>query len=163
MKEIQLTHGKVALVDDEDYEWLCVWNWQAHYHKPSDSWKARRFTRKQFPHTVLMHRVILDAQSGQLVDHIDHDGLNNTRGNLRIADYKQNGQNRYKQRTDTTSQYKGVSRFYERWQAAIMVNKKSIFLGHFESEEEAALAYDNAAREHFGEFALTNTELNRDR
>ena len=112
-----------------------------------------------------MHRVIADANSGQEVDHRDGDGLNNRRSNLRIATKSQNGGNRRKNRGCVT-RFKGVR--YDRsirtaakisWQAVIQVNKRRFFLGCFATEEEAALAYDRAAVEHFGEFAKLNFPL----
>jgi predicted Zn-ribbon and HTH transcriptional regulator len=101
-----------------------------------------------------MHQLIAGSRN---VDHVDGNGLNNRRSNLRPATKSQNGANARKN-PGKTSRYKGV--FWDRersaWQAKIMVNRKALSLGRFASEEDAALAYDLAAREAFGEFALTN-------
>lgn len=164
MKKIPLTQGKVALVDDEDYERVVQYKWNAHYHKPSGNWYARR-TIDGLGRQISMHRFIMSAPAGSKVDHIDRDGLNNQRSNLRFATTAQNGANRAKGRNQTTSRYKGVHWYATvgKWKATIVVAQRTIFLGHFELEEDAAKAYDEAAIAHFGEFARTNFELNRGR
>ena len=103
-----------------------------------------------------MHRLILNAGSGQQVDHIDKNGLNNTRGNLRFCTIAQNAQNR--RHRGGASQYRGVF-WYEkssRWGVRITARRETQFLGLFLSEEEAAKVYDRAARELHGQFANLN-------
>jgi len=104
-----------------------------------------------------MHRVILDAPMNMLVDHINGNGLDNRRENLRICTNTENLRNRGKDR-DNTSGYKGVviKKGEKKFRAQIRVNQKTIHLGSFSTPEEAARAYDDAAREYFGEFAWTN-------
>jgi hypothetical protein len=152
MKEIQLTQGKVAIVDDEDYEYLSQWKW--HARESRYTWYAARHDGNKM---ISMHRAITGAPSGLLVDHKDGDGLHNWRGNLRVCTLTQNGQNRRRQK-NSTSGYKGVSLTRENgvWGSRISVNKQEIFLGSFDSAEDAAIAYNHAALEYFGEFASFN-------
>lgn len=154
MKEIPLTQGKVALVDDEDYDWLMQWKWCAALSRGSRNWYAVAYINGK---RTLMHRFIMNAQKGQTLDHINGDGLYNCKSNLRFCTPTQNTQNQ-KLRENTSSKYKGVSWYLraKKWQASIMYNKKYIHLGHFTDEEKAARAYDNAAVVLFKEFARLN-------
>jgi len=157
MKTIPLTQGKAALVDDEDYEWLSQHKWCA--VKCPTGWYAMRGVHKDSKCTgVRMHREILKPPAGMETDHVDGDGLNNQRYNLRAATHAQNGRNRRKQKRKATSQFKGVSRSWHEagWTAQIVVKNQYIYLGYFGSEIEAAKEYDVAARKYFGEFANTN-------
>jgi len=157
VKEIPLTQGKVALVDDEDYEELNKHKWCA--QKTGKAFYAVRNVGKR-PHQkhVYMHRQILNAPPGVECDHRNGNGLDNRRCNLRICT---SGQNKMNQRPrGGTSQFKGVRwhRQAKRWQAEIMINSKHRYLGLFADETDAARTYDVAARELFGEFARTNFE-----
>jgi hypothetical protein len=158
-KEIPLTQGQVAIVDDCDYEYLSQFKWFAHRNK--FTWYAQRnSSRANGRQTVIhMHRVILDAPPDLKVDHKDADGLNNIRTNLRLATYSQNNQNK-RVSLSNTSGYKGVSwrKKTEKWVAQINSDGRRLHLGYFESAEEAAAKYDAVARELYGEFALTNSE-----
>lgn len=163
MKKIVLTQGKIALVDDADYDWLNQWKWIASKPARSRTYyvyhsvliaRAKRYT------TEWMHRLILGLQMGdkQQCDHIDHNGLNNQRSNLRVCTKTQNMQSSRK-RKRRTSKYKGVCwhRHNRKWYSRICVKKKEIHLGFFDSEIDAAAAYNVAALKHFGDFALLNT------
>jgi HNH endonuclease len=156
MKAIPLTQGKVALVDDADFEWLSQWKWQAVLE--GHVWYAIRTDRSgDRERKVKMHRLIMGEPEGVEIDHQDGDGLNNQRGNLRQATHSQNHQNRRKIR-GCSSKYKGVSwhKLCKRWQAYIKLSGVRRHLGLFKSEKVAALAYDFAARDLFGEFAKLN-------
>ena len=107
---------------------------------------------------ILMHREIVKVPKWLLVDHINHNGLDNRRANLRPASIKENSYNRRKIRRKTDSRYKGVCRTYDkkRWRAHIWVENKVKHLGKFENEIVAAKSYDLAARKYHGEFAALN-------
>jgi hypothetical protein len=154
MREIPLTQGKVALVDDRDYDWLVRYKWHAvkingSFYAATSEYMEGKTVRRY------MHRFILKTETGIEVDHIDGDALNNLRSNLRQCTHKQNLRNTRIQ-DGFSSKYKGVGRKKHKWRARIMVDGKDVFLGYFRSEEQAASAYDNAAIKHFGEFARTN-------
>lgn len=156
MKEISLTQGKVAVVDDEDYPLLAALKWSA--LKSKRTWYARTVVYLNGRAINLqMHRLILRTPRGAQIDHTDHDGLNNCRHNLRSATPSQNCQNR-RRRRDSTSGYKGVClhKRIGKFQAYISQPGRILHLGYFLTPEEAALAYDAKARELFGEFALLN-------
>ena len=155
MKEIKLTQGKVALVDDADYEWLSSWKWCA--NRSHRGWYATRDCYDG-PHTrVRMHRVIMDAQPGEQVDHINGNGLDNRRENLRICSHSENQHNAAKRR-GCSSRYKGIywHKGHGKWVARVWLTGSQHSLGLFTDEVEAARVYDDAAREKFGEFARLN-------
>src|SRR5690242_17796567 len=102
-----------------------------------------------------MHRVIMNASADIHVDRINGDGLDNRRENLRLCTRDENMMNRRKN-SNNSSGYKGVDRNKGKWRAYIQVDKKWIHLGYFSTAEQAAHAYDNAAKKYFGEFANTN-------
>jgi len=150
---IELTWGKYAIVDAEDYLRLSSYKWCA--VKEGRTWYAKTFRRDGMP--LSMHRLITRAPKGLLVDHINHNGLNNRRSNLRLCTHKQNQRNRRPNRGGT-SEYKGVhwSKNRKKFRAMICNNSKIIHLGYFQDETEAAKAYDKKAKELFGEFAYLN-------
>jgi len=158
MKEIKLTQGKVALVDDEDYEYLNQWKWianksytrEVHYvvrnKKIDGKWKQ-----------VRMHRLIMYAPKGMHVDHKDRNGLNNQRSNLRICSNIQNCYNRGANKGGS-SKYKGVCfcNTHRRWRARLMINGNAKMLGYFKTELEAGIIINIAARKYHGEFSRPN-------
>ncbi len=157
-RTIPLSRGYVAVVDDEDYEWLSERKWFATQDRKNVSTYAYRTEmRNGRTRYISMHRVILDAPKGMTVDHIDGNGLNNTRANLRLATVAQNTRN-MKIKSGYSSRFKGVhwATRPKRWRATIHVGDKIFSLGEYRDEERAALAYDEAARHHFGEFARLN-------
>lgn len=155
MKLIPLTRGKVAKVDDADFEALSKYNWQAYLS--NRVWYARRRGSPGEP-LVQMHKQILNPARGERVDHRDSDGLNNQRYNIRTCSHYQNSCNRRKQKRRASSRYKGVvwDKDSSRWLAGIRVLTKFIYLGRFKAEIAAARAYDAASKRYHGEFGRPN-------
>jgi hypothetical protein len=165
IRKIKLTQNKYAIVDKEDYKWLMEWKWHA-IHRitvrkvvgPTEVWYAGRTG-------MLMHRQILGLRNGDgiLTDHVNHDGLDNRRKNLRKATAIQNAHNRNISEYNRTG-YKGVYRaevygprnINPRWGARISVNGKLFYSKYFDTKEEAALAYNELAIKYHGEFARLN-------
>jgi hypothetical protein len=150
---IELTRGKYAKVDPEDYEKLIGYNWFA--VKELHTFYAQRNENGK---SVKIHRQIMNPPPGLFVDHQNHDGLDNRKANLRIATPAENSRNKKKQGSKTSSKYKGVylAKWAGKWRAAIYHNGKCIQLGYFDNEPDAAKAYDKAAKLLFGEFASLN-------
>lgn len=157
-KEILLSQGQVAIVDNQDYEWLSRWKWYAQ-RTPSGEFYAKRnaWDKVRFV-SFKMHRVIMNAQPESEVDHVNGNKLDNQRSNLRICTHPQNVCNA-RIRKDNSCGYKGVhleKRYGGKWFAIIGVNGKSKFLGYHPTSEAAARAYDLAAKQYHGEFAQLN-------
>lgn len=152
-KELLLSKGRVAIVDDEDFEELTEYNW----------WYDGRYAvsniEKGGKRKVYMHRFLLQPENGLLVDHKNGDCLDNRRVNLRIATYRENSANCRLHKHNTTG-FKGVYRYSpgksKKWRAAITYKDKQISLGYFTNPIEAADAYNKKAKELFGEFAKLN-------
>jgi hypothetical protein len=156
MKEIYLTRGLLALVDDEDFPKLSGYMWQA--SKKNNAWYAKRDVLVDGKTSALyMHRAILDVPPGFEVDHRDGDGLNNQRDNLRQATHRQNLHN---SRPFDASGFKGVTwhKGAHKWMAQIkpQAGGPNKYLGCFADPEEAARVYDAVALELRGEFARLN-------
>ena len=152
--EIPLTQGQVALIDDGDYERINQYKWWAQKDSRTGKFYAMGWVNGN---RVLLHRFIMDAPPGTEVDHIDGNGLNCQRDNLRLASHLNNMRNRGKG-NNNTSGYKGVSPYKrdENYLAHINVDGVKHNLGYFDTAEEAALVHDDAARKYHGEFANLN-------
>lgn len=148
---IPLTNQKYAIIDDEDYDLIKDCKWQCRYDGYAVASKGRR-----------MHRIImgLSKRDKVWVDHINGDGLDNRKINLRVCNSTQNIANS-KMRINNKSGFKGVywNKERQKWSAQIKFHRKSTYIGHFNNIEEAAHAYDKVAYQLFGEFALTNEKL----
>ena len=161
MKEIILTQGQIALVDDEDFERVSQYKWHAVWKLATRSYYATRTIPNKKELSIA--RFIINCKDiNKIIDHRNHNTLDNQRHNLRICTYSENSQNCMKQH-DCTSIYKGVYWRKDQSKWAAQINPRNIFdqifhlgLGCFESEKEAAKAYDEAAKEEFGEFANLN-------
>ena len=146
MREIPLTQGLVALVDDEDYEVLNAYKWQAQRH--GHTAYAVRHASGQHSVQERMHRIVLARMLGrplandEMSDHINGNGLDNRRENLRPSTCAQNQRNCRKPDNAQTGRYLGVRwvKHCKSWQAGIGVNRKDIYLGIYSTETEAALA-----------------------
>lgn len=160
MKEIQLTQGKVALVDDEDYDFLMKFKWAASDY--SGKFYVKGWNKggliKGMGNNIRMHRVIMNVTDSSIfIDHINGNPLDNRKSNLRVCTHLENSRNLVKKK-NCSSQYKGVSwhKKYNKWQASIRIDGILLNLGRHQSEMDAAIAYDAKARELFGEFASPN-------
>lgn len=153
-RAIPLTKGHVAIVDDEDFEWLSHWTWHL-----CNNYAARRdMATDKF---IYMHRQILGTPAHMKTDHVNGDKLDNRRSNLRACSSTQN--NRNVPAKGGKSHYKGVNWHTQNhvWRAEITVDRERLTLGCFEKEEDAARAYDRAAILHHGDFAYLNFPLER--
>jgi hypothetical protein len=158
MKEVKLTHGYVALVDDEDYDRVSQYVWHAKIdHRTVYAATSMPLYNDKLTN-IRLHRFVMNIYDSEVeVDHRDHNGLNCQKHNLRVASSSQNSRNMRPHRL-SASGFKGViqSNCHRKWRAKIKVDGKSIDLGTFKLAEDAAKAYDVAALKYFGEFAYLN-------
>jgi hypothetical protein len=156
-KEIQLTQGKVAIVDDEDFEYLNQFKWHT-LKLAGKFYVGRKLTvSKCKRNQIFMHRFIMKPDKGMVIDHLDGNPLNNQKNNLRICTHSENMRN-CKISINNTSGFKGVS-FVKKnntYKSAIKLNKKTIYLGYYIDPIDAARAYNEAAVKYHGEFANLN-------
>jgi len=153
MRKIELSQGKYALVDDDDFDEINQYNWCFHggYAERNVKVSGKQKTQK-------MHRLITNCPADMDVDHANHDKLDNRKDNLRVCSQSENTHNQKVRTYAKTSVYKGVyfNKQAGKWRAQIKLNNKLKHLGLFTNEIDAAIAYNNAAIEMFGEFALLN-------
>ncbi len=144
-KLIPLTQDKFTIVDNEDYKWLSCWKWYASFQQ--GIWYAMRADYfKGQRKRIYMHRIILNVPEGMVTDHINGDGLDNRKENLRKANASLNQHNRHKLKSNKTSKYRGIcwDKIAQKWLARIMFNHKRKYLGCFDSEKKAAEIYNDA-------------------
>lgn len=162
MKLIPLSRGCFSKVDDSDFEFLKQYKWTASRSGKYGCRAVRAFSvlkgKKASTIPILMHRVIMMCPNGFEVDHVDGDGLNNQKNNLRICSHSQNMRNR-RQKSQMSSKYKGVSwvKKHGKWLGRLQVGGKIVFNSYFDSQEAAAIAYNESAALHHGDFARLNT------
>jgi len=162
MKKIELSKHRacknaklnlVALIDDEDFNRVSKNKWNVEVGV--NTYYARRTDRSTGKDvSTPMHRFIMGAKRGQMIDHKDGNGLNNQKSNLRLCTYSQNRANAI---STSKSKYLGVSIAKGKWQASIKKNGKTIYIGRFNTAENAATAYNIYAEKHHGEFARLNS------
>ena len=157
MKRIPLTHGRFALVDDNDYESVFRFRWHVSKGYARASMHMGMIGGKQKRAGMFLHQLIMRPPTGTEVDHRNHNGLDCRRDNMRNCTHARNSMNRSKTKV-TGSQFKGVSwdKANAKWKAQIMLDGKQIHLGRFIDETEAARAYDVKAKELFSDFAYLN-------
>lgn len=145
--------GKYMLIDDEDYHLVSSFSW----HLRPDGYASAR-VHGSYPKgkSILAHKLIMPESSDHQVDHINGNGIDNQKSNLRLVTHQQNQWNQKK--TSGSSKYKGICWDNERqkWLTQIGFNNKNIYIGRFETEHHAAMAYDISAKELFGEFSSLN-------
>lgn len=161
MKQLVIESAKygkhTVLYDAEDAGKIEPHTWTL--HKAHGTYYATRRTPRPNRKTILMHREVTDCPKGMMVDHINRNGLDNRRENLRVCTMSENMMNRSKTKQNSTG-YKGVYKTGDSklnpYSSKICKNKKVYCLGHYRTPEEAAKAYDKKAIELFGEFAYLN-------
>jgi hypothetical protein len=163
MMTIELTQGAFAIVDDCFFVTLNSHSWHAWRSKSGALYAVRNLPRfNGARRAIKMHRQVVSAPDGSLVDHINHNTLDNRLENLRICNNQENQWNQSKKSSAvTTSRYKGVhwSKDYKKWVASVALGAKKIRIGVFVNEHDAALAYDTEVSRLRGEFAATNRTL----
>lgn len=157
MKKIKLSQNLYAIVDDEDFGMLNQFKWSAckqrntHYATRAIKLADGKWT------SIKMHRLIMRTSKGIQIDHINGNGLDNQKKNLRFCSNAENARNRGAQ-TNSTTKYKGVfwDKYHKKWTARIQVNYKNVFLGYFKNITDAIFAYNQASVNYFGRFAKLN-------
>lgn len=151
MKKINLTQGQFAIVDDEDFEWLSYYSWSARWNPRSHTYYAlsNEIGLDEKFHTIYMHRKIMNTSRGEVVDHINHNGLDNRKSNLRNVRNLENSQNRRGHNSNSRSGYLGVSPDGGRWKAQIQVDGKKLNLGRYSNVEDAIHARQEAELRYF--------------
>lgn len=156
MKQIKLTQGRFSLIDDEDFEKVSKYKWNVSFNKRNNSFRpSTTIILNNKKYTLLLSRFIMNCPKGMVVDHINHNTLDNRRCNLRICTFKENIYN-LKLRKSSKYGYKGISFKKNRWIVQLKKDKKYIYGGSFKDKIEAAKTYDEKAKELFGKYANLN-------
>lgn len=157
MINLPVSGGRFTKIDNEDYELLSKFTW---YFWTDGVFCQQRIKETGKKKTIRINRLIMKYPKSMVVDHINHDILDNRKCNLRICTIGQNDKNQKLRRT-STSGFKGVTwnTKDKKWRAKIRLNYKYIFLGGFDNKIDAAKAYDEGATKYHGEFACTNKSL----
>ena len=154
LKVISKTYGLYEVLLDADQQWVLNHTWSVHRDSRKHVYFVTRIDGKLFK----LHRLLMKASSKYIVDHANGNTLDNRISNLRITT-RANNQANMSRHEDSTVQYKGVwfdKRYRNPWLVKICVNRKQIYLGKFDTPQQAALEYDRAAKKYFGEFARLN-------
>lgn len=163
-KRLSLNNEEFALIDEDDYKLVSEFKWFVDIKGKQKYAKCKKYigrvSGKYIYKRLYLHRLIMNPPKGMDVDHINGNGLDNRRCNLRICTRSQNIRNAIGKKG--TSQYKGVCRHRNSWLASITKDYKQIHIGHYSTEIEAAKAYDKKAKELFGEFAKFNIGENNE-
>ena len=155
MKEVELTRGYVAVVDDEDFERIAASKWSV-LLTPTSGYAVRNApTVDGVRGMIWMHHEIMGSPTAERLDHVNGNGLDNRRCNLRQASKAENGRNR-RINANNTSGFKGVVRHGAKWKAQTSDADGRVYLGLHETKIAAARAYDDFARSRFGSFAALN-------
>ena len=146
-----------TIVDDEDFDIFNKYRWFLHSSGYSCRKENYYFNNIRRTHTIYLHREIINCPKNKFVDHINHETLDNRKENLRVVTNQENHMNGCK-RNGTSSKYKGVYKHTHanKWQAQLTFNQQLFYLGIFNSEVEAAKAYNEKAKELFGDYAKLN-------
>ena len=158
-RRIPLSRGKYAIVDPDDCDTLSRYKWYAvkggnTFYAVRGQWSKQ--SKKRL--TISMHNVIIETPDGYIVDHINHNGMDNRKANLRPATQAENARNARYPKKNTSSKYRGVwyNRQTKKWRATISVDRKRKQIGYFTDERDAARAYDTTAKKYYGQFVVLN-------
>lgn len=147
MKRIPITQGMFVLVDDADYDFVMLSKWSFYRKADKNTGYAIGWRNGK---NISMHRALMGAKPGQVVDHLNHDGLDNRRGNMRIVSDTENKRNRRGVAKHSTTGVRGVRKTKCGYFATIGVYGRAVYLGHYKKIEEAAAAYAAANVKYFG-------------
>jgi hypothetical protein len=154
MKIIKLTNGGEAFVDDEDFERLSKYTWRRKDDGRTSYAKAYGGGGRKNRITLLMHRKLMEVPRGVVIDHVDGNGLNNQKNNLRVCTCEQNHWNRHRLNSNNTSGYRGVSwdKKTNKWLVRVGYDGKRVYGGLFENRDSAVVVYKKITSELYGEY-----------